>query len=1054
MTMRQGTYPARSRARLKVLTQFLAPRPTTSLQAGPGYRGGGLMSFQTSPFARYVASTIVVALLCNLVYPGRYVYATTTSLPSGTTSSQSGLKFDNSPAAGLERSLRSAKATMSKISQDLALNKNVDADLPGLVNVTDQIIAADKGVRARFDSTGQLILAKKLSAAIADRHRAQVARYDADSGAVLAELQKVKKAAVARTSALASKNAKAAADAQISLKQTAGKAKDALNSKVTDETHVKADPSRLPFRPADTTTRTPRLKKEQFSELQPAAARTAVAPLASPPLAEYLAQTVEIQFTPGIVDLAEQLNREPLKIFNYVRNEIHFVPTQGSIQGAEACRLSKECNAYDQASLLIALLRVSDIPARYVVGTVELSPELFRSAMGDFQDVTAAQRLAGSGGVPTVVVQNSGGNAVAVRMEHVWVEALVDYVPGRGASGGTGDTWVPLDSSIKRADFRAPADIAAATGVDFAALTEELTATATVNVDGSASLVSSALARERLQQFQAAIVGYIDDFMPEATVGDILGATEIRRQELKALPSSLPGRVLTTGARLASLPPSSRHQVTLRLTDSSGIEQLRVERSTVELAGHRVTIGYAAASPEDVATIQAFGGLLKVPPYLVRLVPNVLIDGISVATGPAVTMGTRQQLAVLFLEPDGSQDQVEHQISAGTYAALGLDLQRVSDAALNESRTRLEATRSRIGDATAALRFDDLMGETLHLHTLSYFMQVESERRTTANRLNVVTVKRPAEMLATYNQVFAFLYGSPVSVVNIGMNVDVRRYITGSASRSGDTKAPLTFMFAAGAKSSFAENTVFEQLDRARSVSAIRLLAEANDQGIPVYQIDQTNIAQVLPKLTLSPAVLSDIQNGIAAGKVVWTPQRNIRYQDWQGIGYLMLDPNTGAGGYLISGGLAGGGTSELSDVISDLGTVLDVAGYLLEAGIILSGVAATAALELLGVLIAAAGIVAAGYYVYAKTDNPIKGIAAGLFALVATWAAASLGAAAVGFFYPVAALVAVTIITVVAVMLVNYVLDLLTALIRNAVHHLYAWRKKSTHFGQQWVLA
>src|SRR5439155_14494618 len=78
-----------------------------------------------------------------------------------------------------------------------------------------------------------------------------------------------------------------------------------------------------------------------------------------------VAETIEVQFTPEIRQLAESLGNNPVNIFNWVRNNIDFVPTWGSVQGAQLCMENRLCNAFDTASLLIALLRVSGIPARY-----------------------------------------------------------------------------------------------------------------------------------------------------------------------------------------------------------------------------------------------------------------------------------------------------------------------------------------------------------------------------------------------------------------------------------------------------------------------------------------------------------------------------------------------------------------------------------------------------------------------------------------------------------------------------------------------------------------
>ncbi|AMS33208.1 hypothetical protein AEM42_13995 [Betaproteobacteria bacterium UKL13-2] len=58
------------------------------------------------------------------------------------------------------------------------------------------------------------------------------------------------------------------------------------------------------------------------------------------------------------------------------RNNIRFVPSYGSVQGADDTLNKLAGNAFDTSSLLIALYRAANIPARYAYGTVELSSKL------------------------------------------------------------------------------------------------------------------------------------------------------------------------------------------------------------------------------------------------------------------------------------------------------------------------------------------------------------------------------------------------------------------------------------------------------------------------------------------------------------------------------------------------------------------------------------------------------------------------------------------------------------------------------------------------------
>jgi len=92
-----------------------------------------------------------------------------------------------------------------------------------------------------------------------------------------------------------------------------------------------------------------------------------------------------------------------------------------------------------------------------------------------------AQQLLGQGGVPTVAIV-SGGTIIRLRLDHVWVEAWVDFIPSRGAVHQEGDSWIPMDASFKRHTVLPPS------GID-----------QVVPLDGTAA---SAVARMRLPAYE------------------------------------------------------------------------------------------------------------------------------------------------------------------------------------------------------------------------------------------------------------------------------------------------------------------------------------------------------------------------------------------------------------------------------------------------------------------------------------------------------------------------------------------------------------------------
>ncbi|MCA2998958.1 MAG: hypothetical protein ING75_10190 [Rhodocyclaceae bacterium] len=94
----------------------------------------------------------------------------------------------------------------------------------------------------------------------------------------------------------------------------------------------------------------------------------------------------------------------------------------------------------------------------------------------------------------------------------------------------------------------------------------------------------------------------------------------------------------------------------------------------------------------------------------------------------------------------------------------------------------------------------------------------------------------------------------------------------------------------------------------AEGISAVKALAVAQRQGQKVFTVTSQNIAAVLPQLSgHSQQTRADVQNAVNAGKEVTISQSRITHSGWTGAGYLVIDPQTGAGSYLIEGGANGG---------------------------------------------------------------------------------------------------------------------------------------------------
>jgi hypothetical protein len=345
--------------------------------------------------------------------------------------------------------------------------------------------------------------------------------------------------------------------------------------------------------------------------------------------------------------------------------------------------------------------------------------------------------------------------------------------------------------------------------------------------------------------------------------------------------------------------------------------------------------------------------------------------------------------------------------------------------------------------ASQDVPLDDMIGEILNIHTLCYYGLVEGTNKLISSG-KVAYLKHPSEMLATLQPNISYLWGVPYKIEGASMNVDVKRYVMSVESLEGDKLDKKLFMLASGSASSAAEHAIFEitRSSGFEGISAVKAIAYANQQGIPIYTIDSTNINTILPLLSVSSDAISDIQNAVGAGKTVVIPQSTIQYNQWIGDGYIILDSETGAGAYMIAGGLAGGGTTQeddpvlmasidITNVLSFIGTILKPLVQALRIGGKFAGIAGT-----IGYILGALSVIGTFTEMYMDTNCLKKAVAAAALDLVLNVASSLimyvLASTVVGFIVGV-------LISVLLIVLENYLLQL----IKNANWcYLYLRRK------------
>jgi hypothetical protein len=268
----------------------------------------------------------------------------------------------------------------------------------------------------------------------------------------------------------------------------------------------------------------------------------------------------------------------PLAIANWVRNNVEWVPTWGAIQSADDTLAKRRGNAHDIASLTIALLRASDIPARYQYGTIELDAEQMNNWVGGVTVPEAALQLLGQGGIANRGIANAG-RIGKVQMEHVWVSAFVNWAPSRGSRQGTPtqhvnpvgphNAWTALDASYKQYSYTAGYDLKTAVPLDANQLLNAAQQGATVNAaEGWVQNLNQAAIQSQLTDYQARLKTYIDSRNPSATVGEVIGRKIIPVEQPSLIAGSLPYTVTLQGQQVSAIPNSLQHRFTYKRSTS------------------------------------------------------------------------------------------------------------------------------------------------------------------------------------------------------------------------------------------------------------------------------------------------------------------------------------------------------------------------------------------------------------------------------------------------------------------------------------------------------
>ncbi len=613
----------------------------------------------------------------------------------------------------------------------------------------------------------------------------------------------------------------------------------------------------------------------------------------APPTSADLEPTEDVQITPAIQAEAASLGYNPAKELAFVHDQYFFEPYYGAEKGSEETFYSYGGDDQDQASLLIALLRASNIPARYETGIVTVKAaevENWLSVSNTFVALDVLQE----NGIPAAATKKDDtiGNVVFV---HTWVTAFLHH------------RWVKIDPSFKQYTFDSGVNPLGISGFNVNTMESDAANGATINPqDFYFTNINFTAGENYLNQTTNNLVSIASAQYPNYTIGQLFGGraiiplnlSKVEKEMLKTgKPSVLPYRVKKL-LSISDTIPSNLH-----MTASFNIGGISFTSDVEQIVNQKLWIEYEPATPQDAAIIQAAGGIYNViPAYLVNMVP-VLKEGSQViGVGSAVPLGSEQTLTSTFSEPNFQPDTNQKILFAGGVYTIGLDAQRgFIEPSLSQmiQQARIEIQSGSITPG--------IVSDVLFATAKSYWAETDIDAQWLGQASDVVWSRSgPGEAVTDQDLSVIYVFGLPYQVSPGGYSIDVKRNVFSPFSKTGNTSQVASWFVSSGAMGSADEGVINQEVHQVSSVDTIEILKLASQAEIPIYLIYQGNINQILSDLQIDPGIKQFIAQEVSLGLYAVVPQTNVTLNQWSGIGFMVLNPTDGTGSYFIAGGIGG----------------------------------------------------------------------------------------------------------------------------------------------------
>ncbi len=515
------------------------------------------------------------------------------------------------------------------------------------------------------------------------------------------------------------------------------------------------------------------------------------------------------------------------KMYEFVRDEISYENYFGFCKSARLTLLERSGNDFDQARLLVSLLRAAEIPARYLYGTVSIPSSSATDWFGVSRGGIAGAIFAAEGRPGADIISKSTNAVKKLYEEHIWVEC---YIEERGK-------WVSLDPS-------------------FGAL-----------IDQSRSEVKlpdmDELWKCKTDEEMKNVIGELSDSLELSTFmkkEDIEELIKVRQSgDISALrhPPRRFYDVISYISEYSKAPSKYEYRVIFRLSaakDEAQSEPIPLS----QLIGQRCTISYEPVASDDIALIERCNGLKNTPVYLLRMKPVLKIAGRDIVEGDEILPGGRSTVEIIIISPWGKKEEYLKQLVGGSYNAIAFSLKSPSRKFIKQRVDKLSKDLKHVDEID--LWQERILGETLYLTAMTFLMQASEISSLREKYLGIVDINTPPAIVMTTISPLIYHPAQRFSLNGYELSMDVLRNEHLPVSISGNDASCTNFTLASGLTASALEHSILEQIYGKDAISTVKLLAEADN-----------------------------VKAEILRGNLLLFPSTRITYLDWWGSGGLIM---------------------------------------------------------------------------------------------------------------------------------------------------------------------